>query len=92
MNDININNSDYLNFVLNLINLSDKILDKFSKNEEQTTNQSNCVVSNEAEHVPYKVMIIDVDLSREKMVRSVPGKSALLFSQEEQYHDDFYAR
>ncbi len=35
LSDININNSDYLNFVLNLINLSDKILDKFSKNNKR---------------------------------------------------------
>ena len=35
LNDININNSNYLNFVLNLLNLSDKILDKFSKNNKR---------------------------------------------------------
>ena len=35
LNDININNSNYLNFILNLINLSDKILDKFSRNNKR---------------------------------------------------------
>jgi len=35
LNNINVNDCDYLNFILNLIKLSDKILDKFSKSNKR---------------------------------------------------------
>ena len=35
LNNINTNDYDYLNFILNLIKLSDKILDKFSKSNKR---------------------------------------------------------
>ena len=35
LSNININNNNYLNFILNIIKLSDKILDKFSKSNKR---------------------------------------------------------